>query len=216
MGPILLKKIIGFIILLVMTSAVIYGFPRSEPSRKKTSLKQTLSDIKGWNNDGVVELDGEIVKALDLDDYANQGFSSDKGSVFLYIGYYFSNKKIGAAHDPLVCFPGQGWVASNIQKRAFSVDSAGKMSVYASTMTVEKGMQKELVVYWFQANDRSASGTFWQKVNGLWNRLSKRPEDNAFVRVTISLKGKTSDEAYSIAHQFIKSFYPAFLNYING
>ena len=58
----------------------------------------------------------KIVKALELDDYANQSYSDGKDTISLYIGYYFTAKKVGAAHDPLVCFPGQGWVVSDTQK----------------------------------------------------------------------------------------------------
>jgi EpsI family protein len=215
-GPIVYKKIIALILILALICLVIYGMPRPEPTRKGSSLKQALSNIEGWRVEGTIPLDAEIIKALDLDDYANERYSNSQGSVFLYIGYYFSNKKIGAAHDPLVCFPGQGWLASNIEKKVFTVDPVSKESVYSSVMTVQKGTDKELVVYWFQSANRAGSGTFQQKLNAFWNRMHKGREDNAFVRLTISLQDKSLDKAYDIAHQFIKSFYPVFLVYISG
>jgi len=39
-------------------------------------------------------------------------------------------------------------------------------------------------------------------------------EDNAFVRVSISLGQKSLAEAREIALEFIRSFYPAFLDYV--
>jgi EpsI family protein len=214
MGPILRQKVVVLVLALVLTCFVIYGMPHPEPVRKKSSLRQNLLNIEGWRGGETVPLDAEILKALDLDDYANQGYSNGQGSVFLYIGYYLSNKKIGAAHDPLVCFPGQGWVTSNIEKRVFTLDPVRRESVYSSVMTVQKGMDKQLIIYWFQSCDLTASSTFQQKLNAFWNRLRQGREDNAFVRLSISLQDKSLNEANDLGYQFIQSFYPVFLNYV--
>jgi hypothetical protein len=105
-------KIIILIICFALTSIVIYRHPSSQAVKKPVQLNQALTDIKGWAFRGHTPLEPKIVKALELDDYANQGYSNGSDTLFLYIGYYFTAKKVGAAHDPLVCFPGQGWVVT--------------------------------------------------------------------------------------------------------
>ena len=216
MGSDFFRKIIILALLFFLTLFLIYWIPSSGPIKKKISLNLALSNIKGWTPLGFTVLDPEIISALDLDDYVNQSYYSGREKIHLYIGYYYSNKKIGAAHDPLVCFPGQGWATSNIRKKEFPLASAMRRSVFSSVMTVQKGQEKEMIIYWFQSAERTAGGTFFQKLNAFRERLSHGRQDNAFVRLSIPLQDRSDEEAYKIAHRFIKSFYPVFLFYIRG
>jgi len=179
-------------------------------------LSQALLDIKGWHSSGLVPLGQELVKGLELDEYANQGYSNGRETVFLYIGYYLTKKKLGAAHDPLVCFPGQGWVASNKREGKVILDTDRDSSISYSSMIVQKGLQREFILYWFQSYNRTASNTFSQKTISLRQRILRQREDNAFVRISIPVGDKSLDECHEILTKFIKSFYPVFLNYINA
>ena len=216
MGRGLQQKIIVLVLLFGLTSVIIYWQPSSRAGKKDSPLSQALLDIEGWNSNGVIPLEKEIVKALELDEYANQSYSNGRETIFLYIGYYFSKRKLGTAHDPLVCFPGQGWIASGITKGSLMMPPGQNGSISFSTMTVERGLQKEFILYWFQSYDQTASNTFYQKIISMRQRILRQREDNAFVRISIPVGKKSSDECRDILIQFIRSFYPVFLNYING
>lgn len=216
MGSTLTKKLVVLILLFIITSLLIYQAGSQSPAKKTKSLSQTLAEIPNWENKGFIPIEKEIVNVLELDDYANQSYSNGQHSVFLYIGYYFNKGKIGAAHDPLVCFPGQGWVASDVKKGKLSLNSYTEDSISYSSMIVERGLQKELIIYWFQAFDKATPDTFTQKVALLWNTLSQKREDNAFVRISISAGEKSLDECQDIVGKFIRSFYPVFLDYVKG
>jgi len=199
-----------------LTSVIIYLGPPSRAIKKDRPLSQALLDIEGWKSNGVIALEKEIVKALELDEYANQSYSNGSERIFLYIGYYFSKKKLGAAHDPLVCFPGQGWVASKIRKGDLKVSPEANGSVSYSAMIVEQGLKKEFILYWYQAYDRTASNTFYQKIIAFRQKVFHQPEDNAFVRISIPVEGRSLDECREIVFKFIKSFYPVFLGYVKS
>ena len=83
-------------------------------------------------------------------------------------------------------------------------------------MIVTRGENRQMVIYWFQSYDHSNADTFSQKLTSLYNRILHRKEDNAFVRITVGLDGKTEAEGTEIALNFIKTFYPQFLLYIKG
>jgi len=95
-----------------LTSFFVYLQPESRAAKKQLHLAQALVKIKGWHSEGLVELDRGIVEELELDDYANHNFSNGSKTVSLYIGYYLTSKKVGAAHSPLVCFPGNPFIVS--------------------------------------------------------------------------------------------------------
>jgi len=207
-------KLIILIICFGLTSILIYRAPSSKPVNKQMPLTQALSDINGWTVSRYTPLDPRIVKALELDDYTNQNYSDGYDTIALYIGYYFTTKKVGAAHDPLVCFPGQGWVISGSQKSKIVLNPEPKNSISYSTMIAQRGLQKELIIYWFQSYEKANPDTFSQKITSLYQKIFHHREDNAFVRISIPVGEKSLSECHEAIFKFIQSFYPAFLNYV--
>ncbi len=207
-------KLIILIVCFALTSFFIYRTPSSTAVKKQVPLTEALADIKGWSRSGSMPLDLEILKALELDDYVNQYHSNGNDTISLYIGYYLTTKKVGAVHDPLVCFPGQGWVISDRQKGKIVLNSKLMESISYSSMIVQFGSQRQLVIYWFQSYDKTYPGTFSQKLGTLWSKISGKGEDNAFVRISTPIGDKTLPEAHETAFSFIRAFYPVFLQYI--
>jgi EpsI family protein len=216
MGQIGYKKIILMTLCFVVTAFVIYQKPTSRVNEKKTSLNTALKDIKGWQSYEQIPIDNKIVNELKLDDYVNQQYVDGNESVFLYIGYYKTTKKLGALHDPLVCFPGQGWNVSDTKKSQWILNPDTGEKISFSSMIVTKGSQKELVIYWFQSYDEATPDTFSQKVTSFWKRIRNKGEDNAFVRITVYMGDKDALESSKTIFNFVRVFYPVFLDYIKG
>ena len=202
---------------LCLTGAVIYFSPSRQACHidRTITLKQALSVIPAWTLVAFHPLDKKIIESLKLDDYLNADYSSSAGNVSLYIGYYFTGNKVGAAHDPMVCFPGQGWNLSGIQKASVHVPSTDKEIVYSSMVAARRD-SRQLVVYWFQAGEKTSPDTFGQKVNTLINKISNKPGENAFVRVTMKLDGMSQQQGEAVINKFINAFYPVFLQYVQG
>ena len=198
-------------IIFLATSVLVYWQPESYGVDKASPLAERISDCYGWKAGESVPLDRNIVEELRLDDYLNKNFSKVEDHAFLYIGYYLTSKNVGAAHSPLVCFPGQGWQLTDFQKH--QIDSpAGPinlMSVVAST-----SQSRQLLIFWFQAFDATSAGTLQQKLNLIWSRFIHRREDNAFVRVTVPMQDKTAEQALAVGTDLIRAFYSNFLEYI--
>jgi EpsI family protein len=188
-----------------------YLQPDSMAVKKPIPMSQAFYNIKGWHNNGNIQLDHRIVEELELDDYVNLIFSKGKKTVFLYIGYYSTIKKVGAAHSPLVCFTGQGWSLSDLENKRLKI---GEEKIHIKRAIASIGNRKELLLYWFQAYDRTSSGTFLQKLNTLQVKLKNGREDNAFVRITVPMDRITIEEAHNTGREFVELFYPIFLEYI--
>jgi EpsI family protein len=184
--------------------------------KKDVPLSRALSNIKGWTQGEAVPLSPQIVEALELDDYVNQSYFNGQERVFLYIGYYFTTKKVGAAHDPLVCFPGQGWVVSDRQKGELSLNRNPTASISYTTMIVQRGEERQLILYWFQSYDQASADTFSQKVASLWKKLRHQGQDNAFVRISTPVADRLLSESRQTALSFVRTFYPGFLDYVKG
>jgi EpsI family protein len=124
---------------------------------------------------------------------------------------YLTTKKVGAAHSTLVCFPAQGWVVSNTKEKPLTI---GRHNLHLTSMVTNMGPRKELILYWYQAFDKPSSGTFLQKIYALWAKFLNRGEENAFVRISISMERRSIEEAFITGVEFINAFYPRFLKYL--
>jgi EpsI family protein len=211
MGQISNTKIILLVFCLALTSILVYWQPDTKAAKKQLTLDELLTDIKGWRSKGLVPLDQEILGSLELDDYVNHYLSNGRETVSLYIGYYLTSKKVGAAHSPQVCFPGQGWVLSDSENKSLKI---GGEKINLTTMVASLGPRKELLIYWFQAYDLTSPETFLQKLNTLWSKFRNGRTDNAFVRVMVPLNDNSMETAYVTGVKFIEAFYPRFLEYV--
>lgn len=213
MGQIKIKIVI-IICCFIITGIFIYQKPKLIIIKKNPSLSKALKKINDWTYNGSSEMGQDIVDALELDDYINSYYSKDDKSISLYIGYYFTSKKVGAAHSPLVCFPGQGWILSENEQRILVINK-GK-NVNFKTMVITRGSDKQLILYWFQAFDKTSPGTFMQKIYVFWNGFHHSREDNAFIRISVTMGDKDSDEALRVGLEFLEDFYPVLSKYITG
>ncbi len=211
MGHISRSKIIGVVICFIIAAIFVYWEPGVKIAKKEKTLAESLANVEGWKNSGLIQIDQRIIDELKLDGYVNNFFANSESVVSLYIGYYLTSQKVAAAHSPLVCFPGQGWDLSDFEEKSVKV---GNHTINLMRIIASTPQRKELLIYWFQAHEKTSSGTFFQKINTLLSKFIDGREDNAFVRVTVPMKNMDVDQAYKMGVDFIKAFYPRFLEHV--
>jgi EpsI family protein len=215
MGQISTLKILILVGMFALTAYGLSLAKTAEPQPKLQSLGQTFTSFAGWQTVSDQQMEQQVVEALKLDDYLFRSFNKDGETLTLYIGYYLSAKKVGAAHDPMVCFPGQGWCLTK-QDRPARTETKTGLPVTYSVMIAEREGRKELVAYWFQANEKPLPDTLGQKLSLLQQRVQGKKEDNAFVRITMSLDKRSKDDALRVIDDFIRGFYPGFIDFVVG
>jgi len=216
MGRFDTKKLIVLTACFLFTSFMVYRQPASIAVKKNMPLKVALDSFNGWRNQGNDILDLKIIDTLKLDDYLNQYYSKESKKIFLYIGYYHTLKKIGDAHDPLVCFPGQGWLLSNKKTGKFTLNHENGLKISYTTMTAKLGLNEQFILYWFQSFDQTSADTLSQKITSIRQKYVSGREDNAFVRISIPFDKNHPDNALKVMREFVMDFYPPFLDYIKS
>jgi len=207
-------QIIVLIFCLVLTGILINFKPTSQYHDRKNALVLTLENIENWEKMSVSVLDPIIVEELKLDEYVFQSYIQGEDKINLYVGYYNSSVKVGAAHDPLVCFPGQGWQVSGNQKKNVEILGKSDFRVKYSTLLAEKNGERELVVYWYQAGKYATPDPLMQKIMLFRSKFFHESEGNAFVRISTSLKNETEQKGQNRILKFINDFYPVFEKYM--
>lgn len=214
MGQIKRSKVIALIACLLLTGLLLSLEPGSAPSVKKQKMADILNRVGDWQGSGQSSMSPEIVESLQLDDYVFRNYTNGKETIFLYIGYYASAGKIGAAHDPLVCFPGQGMVLTDKTTGVIPIAGPPDKRVNYSSFISTQGLERQYVLYWFQAYNTTNASTFAQKIFLLASKFRGDGQDNAFVRITMPMDNRSPAECQKVIASFVRDFYPLFLAYI--
>ncbi len=207
----------GVMCLLLLLSLFIknYVYQDTSTNEKNVKLNEYLTLIEGWSvvNDYLMEK--KIADELRVDDFIHRTYSDGEHFVTLYIGYYFSSDKVGAAHHPLVCTVGQGWEVEKQFGAEKIILGDGIKPIEYKAMLSTLGERKELMAYWFQAESQPSISQVKQKIVLAVKKLSGEGEENAFVRFSTSCVNESHEECNGVLLNFIKSIYPSFLGYIN-
>jgi EpsI family protein len=207
------KQILILTGLLLLTCIMVYWPTSTVVVQKPLALQTLFGPVQGYELLGNLTLEKEIVSFLDLDDYTQTRYRKDGKKVELFIGYYFSLAKVSAAHSPLVCFPGQGWTINQPSRHNLRLE---RTVIEYEELIATLGDHQELVLYWYQAADKSVPEIYRNKINAIVNNLTGKKQEHAFVRISVPLGGSTVSEARKIAVDFITAFHPVFLGYIQS
>ncbi len=74
-------------------------------------------------------------------------------------------------------------------------------------VVIQKGLERQLVVYWFQDRGRIIASEYWAKIYLVYDSIFRRRTDGTFVRVVAPIIGSV-DETLSGEVKFIKMVMP--------
>ena len=101
--------------------------------------------------------------------------------VWLYIGYYGTDRGGRPEHTPRGCYPGAGWAIEETQV----LDVAPGTSLRANEYLLEREGERRLVLFWYRSHRRTGMlGGFDQNVDRIVGRLGHGRADGALVRVS--------------------------------
>lgn len=213
MGKTRKRHLILLIVLFLLTGVSVQLQTERAVERKSVRLQKQLEKVPGYRHSETFYLDQGIVSVLDLDDHISAEYEKDGRRVALYVGYYLSSNKVSAAHSPLACIPAQGWTLTAPAGQLLQV---GNNRVKYNSTVATRDQRRELVLYWYQAHDKTETETYKNKINTLFNLIRSEKQDHAFVRVTIPIGESGLEEARVAGREFISAFYPVFLSYVTS
>ena len=200
---------------------------RIEPVAIRESFQRFPMQIGSWKGERAADFNSKILTILGVDEYLNRVYSrEDTNPIGLYIGFYQSQRQGDAIHSPLNCLPGAGWrpvsdteitltVAASVAGAATPVVQSRSISV--NRYIIQKGDQKQIVLYWYQSQGRVIASEYWSKVYMVVDAMRTNRTDAAMVRVIVPISG-LSAEAEAAAERsgidFVKTMFPLLSEYL--
>jgi len=211
-GPLLAG--LGLVAIALVGSALVQQRAEIVPERQSFLLFPT--QIGEWEGTEA-PLDLSVLGALKLDDYFNADFrSSISGNVVnLYIAYYASQRKGASAHSPRSCIPGGGWEIMAIEPIELDLAGPDGPAVSANRVVISRGLDRQVVYYWFQQRGRMITNEYLVKWFILQDSILRHRTDGAMVRLVTAL-GRGEPEAAADARllRFAHAIYPELPAYI--
>jgi EpsI family protein len=165
-----------------------------------------------WTGTSAPPLAPDVQKTLAADQYIRRYYAvPGDEAVEMDIAYY-AQPRVGAnMHSPLNCLPGSGWRIASVEEIPIG---DGADAVQVRGLTVERGVHRYAMAYWFQSRDRIVSGEFAARFYLLGETLRRRPTDAGLVRVMAPIT--ESGSAYTAVLSFASRLAPELAKILRG
>jgi EpsI family protein len=192
------------------------------PSR--LTFSEFPSEISGWSGRSAPEFSKEVLATLALDDHLNRFYTAGERFGHVFIAYYQSQREGASLHSPLNCLPGAGWLPisnSHLDIPVTRAPDAGAVtrSITVNRYVIQKGPDKQLVLYWYQSHGRVISSEYWSKAYLVVDSMRFNRTDAALVRITVPIRDAdsapettaegTAVEISQAMFPFLESFVPS-------
>jgi EpsI family protein len=157
------------------------GTPRAVPEPPRlVTFPATLGDWRGRD----LALPDDVVQQVAASDYLNRYYAAGDQLASLYIGYYRTQQQGAAIHSPMNCLPGAGWQPQTTERIALDADATDP-SKLINKVVIVKGLDHQLVLYWYQTSDRVTASEYWSKAYLVADAFRTRRSDIALVRLIV-------------------------------
>ena len=157
---------------------------------------------------------------LGVDDYVNRGYSTSGATVGLYLGFYQTQRQGSTIHSPMNCLPGAGWSILGRSNHSISVapqPSAPDRTININRVVIQKGTERQVAMYWYQAHGRVVASEYWGKIYTVVDAMRMNRTDGALVRIItpIADSGPEAEQAAEkVATDFARQIFPLLSTYL--
>ena len=209
-------RILVLSIILLAASAFIARASRPEITPIRESLSGISMKIGNWEGRRAPDMGERVLAKLGVDDYINRTYYDPAHfPIGLYIGYYQSQRQGDTIHSPLNCLPGAGW--NPVKKGHIKIPFGDKSAIEINRIVILKGVNKQVVLYWYQSHGRVVASEYWGKIYTVFDALRTNRTDAALVRIMCPVAGtETAAEidAENRGIDFVKLLYPLLARYL--
>ncbi len=80
---------------------------------------------------------------------------------------------------------------------------------------IQKGLDRQLVLYWYQAHGRVVASEYWGKFYLIADAVRLNRTDAALVRVIVPIVGDQGEQrAETLGVRFVQTLFPALINFL--
>ncbi len=187
----------------LLLAAALFLHARSRP--EKPAARRPIADfpreIGGWTS-------REMPIGQDVRDILGPGdllsriyYRPGQPYVDFFVAYFPSQRTGNTIHSPKNCLPGSGWTPT--ESGHIQIATLGGAPVTVNRYVIAKGLDRQLVLYWYQAHARVVASEYWAKYFLVADSIRMNRSDGSLVRVITPISRNEDPEvAQNRAVQF--------------
>jgi EpsI family protein len=194
--------------LLLAATVFLHARQKPEPTLLRKPLTALPHILGRWEGRDL-EISPEVREVLGPGDFLSRVYRDPAtGAVAdLFIAFFSSQRAGDTIHSPQNCLPGSGWAPLERGSRQLTRPDGTKVTV--NRYVIAKGLDRELVLYWYQAHGRVVASEYSAKFYLVTDAMRTNRSDGSLVRVVIPLRPRQSiAEAEGLAAGFAEQLLP--------
>jgi EpsI family protein len=215
LGRFLRSRYVQVLTLVLIAQAVLfYTASHGEKVPLAAPLEQFPRHVGAWtlSQSGVIE--PEVVALLKADDLMTRWYVDPSvGGANLFVAFFKTQRTGQSPHSPKNCLPGSGWSPTATGMIDVPIPSRGE-TIRINRYIVTKGDAKDLVLYWYQSENRVIADEFAAKFYLVADSIRHHRSDTALVRVVVPVNGATDEQATAVGVAFVQAMYPALRHFL--
>jgi EpsI family protein len=207
------QRLLPVVFLLAATVVIIKVRDRNEILPAHRDLSTFPAKIEDWQGINLT-LAQDQLEVLGpgqflLRDYLS---ASPERPLNLFVAYFPSQRTGDTIHSPKNCIPGSGWTP--IDSKIISIPRNGGSTISINRYVIAKGVDRDLVYYWYQAHGRVTSSEYWAKIFLVSDAIRINRTDGALIRVVVPITREGELAAQTRGLSFIRQVLPLLDDYI--
>ncbi len=203
---------VGLALVVLATGAVSWGVYLRPPLEVRAeTLAEIPIEISSWRGEDIAVETG-VAAMLDADFNVQRSYRHPVGGlVWLYVGYYGTERGGRPEHTPWACYPSNGWEIV----RASVVELGRSGDLRVNEIVVERDGELRLVHFWYQSYRKGGMlGDFDQAMERFRNRVLDGRADGSLVRLSTPIAGPGSESSGRVRlKQFAAALAPLLQTY---
>lgn len=201
------------VLLLAVTSLYLKARSRIEYVPRTLPLS-TFPTLVGERTGQDQQIDEEVRLLLGPGEFLDRMYtSSGQPWIGLFLAFFPSQQAGDTIHSPKNCIPAAGWTPT--QSALIRLRGLSGTTTQANLYVVQKGLDRLVVIYWYQAHGRVIANEYWARLYLVLDAIRMNRTDGSLVRITTPILDKeTKGAAERRATEFAEQIIPTLDTYI--
>jgi EpsI family protein len=179
----------------------------------RRTLESFPTSLGTWRARDTSILAPDVVTLLKVDDYLMRRYVDGDGrALWLYIGYWSTQRKGAQIHSPRNCLPGGGWEPIEASRVTVPLP-APYGPIVVNRYLIQKDRDQQVVFYWYQSQGKAVAGELTAKIEMVRSAIARNRTDGALVRVSSPVTGGVAETTESLV-RYVQALYPILADYL--
>jgi EpsI family protein len=206
-------RLVAITCILLAAAVVLESVSTERVLPPRIALRELPLDVGSWRSVNDHEFDAATLAVLRADDHVGRTYTRGAESADLFIAYYASQQQGHTIHSPMNCLPATGWQPLSASRLRIDVGAAAPID--ANRYVIQKGLERQLVIYWYQNHQRTVASEYAAKAYLVLDSLKWSRSDAALVRIVSPIRrGETVAERSAI--DFVRAVHPLLGRHLPG